>query len=67
MGIFILCAKSMGCTTIKSDVNFANLNVYNPGLGSIQTELELINSIPVPVLERELELKDLEQNELNWN
>ena len=37
----------MGCTTIKSNVNFANLNVYNSGLGSIQKELELINSIPV--------------------
>jgi len=53
------------------------------GLGSIQKELELINSIPIPELEHELELKDLEhewelkdleQNELqlkyfllNWN
>ena len=35
--------------------------------GSIQNELELINSNPMQEMERELELKDLEQNELNWN
>ena len=39
--------------------------LFRPGLGSIQKELELVNSIPG--WERELELTDLEQNLLHWN
>ena len=38
---------------------------YKQGWGSIKKELELTNSIPK--LERELKLKDFEQNESNWN
>ena len=37
---------------------------HEHNLGSIEKELELINSTPILELERELELKDLEQNEL---
>ena len=57
---------NMLLSTVRSFENIAKFHLpLWAGLGSVKNELELFNSIPE--LERELELKDLEQNGLNWN
>jgi len=48
---------------------FSEVLVIFPRVGSNSKRvgIDQFNSISIMELERELELKDLEQNELNWN
>ena len=61
----LLCYYSKTCRSGICQI--LHVLITRAGISSRRIEIDQFNSNSIPELEQELELKDLEQHELNWN